>query len=90
VDFVEKERQTLDFIDDNDFVSPIEFLGDAAGILAQSQIYGGVEEIVRPHPFQGMTDERGLSCLPWTEKEMRFFLKQRREIQNPLDVHRTA
>ena len=90
VNFIEENRQTLDFIYDNDLVLRIEFLGDAAGILAQSQIYGGVEEIMRPHSFQGMADERGFSRLPWTEKEMRKILqKKRRKIQPPLDVHRT-
>jgi hypothetical protein len=37
-----------------------------------------------------MTDERGFSRLPWTEKEMRFSLKERREIQEPLNVIKAA
>jgi hypothetical protein len=34
VDFVEEDGQTLDFIYDNDFVSWVDFLGNAAWILA--------------------------------------------------------
>jgi hypothetical protein len=34
VDFVEKDRQSLDFVDDDYFVSRIDLLRDAAWILA--------------------------------------------------------
>jgi hypothetical protein len=33
VDFVEEDRQALNFIDDDYFVSWLDFLGDSAGIL---------------------------------------------------------
>jgi hypothetical protein len=35
-----------------------------------------------------MTNERGLPRLPWAEKEMRFLLKKKREVQNSLNVDR--
>jgi hypothetical protein len=88
MDFIEQNRQTLDFIYDNNLISRVEFLRDAPGILAKGKIYGGVEEIIEPHFFQGTTDEKGFSRLPWAEKEMRFLLKKKREVQNPLNIDR--
>jgi hypothetical protein len=36
-----------------------------------------------------MTNERGLARLTRAEKEVRFLLEKRREVQSPLDIDRT-
>jgi hypothetical protein len=83
---VQKNRKTLDFVDDHNAVFRSELLSDPTGTLTKGQINRGIEEIINLRSFQGVKDQRGLASLTRPEQEMGFFLHQSGEIQYPLDI----
>jgi len=89
VHFVQQLRQTLDLIDDDDFVFGGKFLCDARRILAEGKINRVIQQVVGTGVAQRMLDEKPLAGLPWTEKKMRFLLQERGQVRQALD-HRTV
>jgi len=86
MDFIQKLGQTLNFIDDNQMVLWGYLLCDPSGILTKRQKNRSVQKIIYSHFFQGMVDQGCLAGLTGSKKEMRLLNKERRQIQNPLNI----
>jgi len=86
MDFVQELGQTLNLIYDNQTVLWGYLLCDTTGILTQSQKDRGVQKVIHSHVFHGLVDQRCLAGLAWSKKKMRLFIKERRQIQNPVNI----
>lgn len=86
MDFVQEFWQALDFIYDYQTVLRGDLLCNAARILAKSQKDRGVQKVVYPRFFQGVLDQKRLTGLAGPKKEMRLLIKERRQIQGPLNI----
>jgi hypothetical protein len=58
VDFIEKERETLNFINDHKFVLLINLLSNPGRILTKSEERCIIEKIINFGSFEGFSDER--------------------------------
>ena len=49
-------------------------------------IVGGVQKVIHPRFFQGILNQKCLAGLAGSKKEMRLLIKERGQIQNPLNI----
>jgi hypothetical protein len=62
------------------------FLLYPSRVLTEGQEYRSVKKLVDLRPFQAVLNKKGLACLARSEEKMGFFLQERGQLQEPLDI----
>ena len=69
--FVQKDRQALDLVDDDDRIFGPELLREPTGIPAEGKKNRGVEKVMDFRVLERMADEGCLTGLPRSKEEVR-------------------
>jgi hypothetical protein len=81
VHLVQQFRQPLDLVNHDDSVLRAKLLSHASGILTESQIDRGVQEIIDTRILKGMLNQECFARLSWSQEKMRFFFQKGGQIE---------
>jgi len=85
VNFIEKVRQALNLVNDDDLILSCQFLTNSTGVPAERQVNGCIEKIVDSGVGERMANQESFARLPRPENEIRLLLQEGGQVKDPLN-----